>query len=111
MPKVFVPQQPSRYDTATQLWVPTVNIAPANRFGDVVVMLPPNANRMYTAPLVDVIKRRMDHFTRDDYVVALGDPSLIAVAACVAASKTNGTFKMLKWDKVASDYISVEIEI
>jgi hypothetical protein len=29
MPRVFAPQLPSRFDTATRPWVPSVNIQPA----------------------------------------------------------------------------------
>ena len=52
MPKVYAPQVPSKYDGATKLWVPSINVDHAKNFGEVVVMLPPNANRLHIAPLV-----------------------------------------------------------
>lgn len=111
MSKVFVPQQPSRFDAATRLWIPTVNLDPAKEYGAVEVMLPPNANRLHTAPLIAAIKDKMSEFTVDDYIVAVGDPSLIAAAACIAARKTGGLLKMLKWDRMSRNYISVEIQL
>lgn len=111
MSKVFVPQQPSRFDAATRLWMPTVNLDPAKEYGAVEVMLPPNANRLHTAPLIAAIKDKMSEFTEDDYIVAVGDPSLIAAAACIAARKTGGLLKMLKWDRMSRSYISVEIQL
>jgi len=111
MSKVFVPQQPSRFDAATRLWIPTVNLDPAKEYGDVEVMLPPNANRLHTAPLIAALKDKMAGFTDDDYIVAVGDPSLIAAAACIAARKTGGSLKMLKWDRMSRNYISVEIQL
>lgn len=111
MSKVFVPQQPSRFDAATRLWIPTVNLDPAKEHGDVEVMLPPNANRLHTAPLIAALKDKMSEFTEDDYIVAVGDPSLIAAAACIAARKTGGLLKMLKWDRMSRNYISVEIQL
>lgn len=111
MSKVYVPQQPSRYDTATRLWIPTINVEPAKQFGEVVVMLPPNANRLHTAPLVAALKEQMADFCVEDYIVAVGDPSLIAAASCIAVRKTNGSLKMLKWDRISSSYIPVEINL
>lgn len=111
MSKVYVPQQPSRFDAATRLWIPTVNLDAAKEFGEVDVMLPPNANRLHTAPLVAALKDKMSGFTADDYIVAVGDPSLIAAAACIAARKTGGSLKLLKWDRMSSNYISVEMQL
>lgn len=111
MPKVFIPQIPSRFDSATKLWIPTVNMDAAKSFGDLVVMLPPNANRMHTAPLVQAVKERMSDYCEDDCIVAVGDPSLIAAAACIAVRKAHGTLRLLKWDRMSSSYIAVEMEL
>lgn len=111
MSKVYVPQQPSRFDAATRLWIPTINLDPAKQFGEVVVMLPPNANRLHTAPLTAALKDQMAEFTADDYLVAVGDPSLLATAACIAVRKTGGSLRMLKWDRMSSAYIPVEIQL
>ena len=108
MPRVFAPQLPSRFDTATRLWVPSVNIEPAGKFGEVIVMLPPQANRLHTAPLITAMKERMADYSAEDYLVAVGDPSLIA-AASIIAWKRAGVLKMLKWDRLTSDYIAVEV--
>ena len=111
MPSVYAPQQPSRYDTATRLWIPTMNMDPAKKFGDLIVMLPPNANRLHTAPLVTALKEQMAKFTEHDYLVAVGDPSIIAAASCIAARKTGGLLRLLKWDRMSSDYIAVELRV
>lgn len=111
MPKVYAPQLPSRYDAATHLWIPTVNLAPAERFGAVVVALPPNANRLHLAPLIVALKERLANYTKEDFIVAVGDPSLIAAAACIASKKTGGLLRILKWDRQTSQYIAVEAQI
>jgi hypothetical protein len=109
--KVYVPQQPSRYDAATRLWIPTINLDPAKIYGEVVVMLPPNANRLHTAPLIAALKEQMAQFGSDDYIVAVGDPSIIAAASCIAVRKTGGRLRILKWDRMSSNYIPVEIDL
>lgn len=109
--RVYVPQQPSRFDQATRLWIPTINLDSAKAFGDVTVMLPPNANRLHTAPLIAALKEQMNDLNEHDYIVAVGDPSLIAAAACIASRKTGGLLRMLKWDRMSSTYIPVEIQL
>ncbi len=111
MSKVYVPQQPSRYDTATRLWIPTINLDPAKQYGEVVVMLPPNANRLHTAPLVSALKDQMEEYGAEDYLVAVGDPSILAAAACIAARKTGGVLRVLKWDRLSATYIPVEMKL
>ena len=108
MSKVYAPQVPSKYDPATKLWVPTLNLDHAKSFGEVVVMLPPNANRLHINPLVTALRDQMKDFTEEDYIIAVGDPSLIAAAACIAARKTGGLLRILKWDRQSNSYIAVE---
>ena len=110
-PRVFVPQEPSKHDKPSGLWVPTVNLQPATKHGEVIVMLPPQANRLHTVPLIHVMKDRMADYNEHDFIVAVGDPSLIAAAACIATRKTGGLLRMLKWDRIASDYLITEIKL
>lgn len=111
MTRVFAPQLPSRFDTSTRLWIPTMNMQPAAKYGELVVLLPPNANRLHTVPLLEALKTGMTDFAKDDWLVAVGDPSLIAAAACIAIRKTGGVLRLLKWDRLTSDYIAAEMTI
>lgn len=111
MSRVFVPQVPSRFDVSVQLWVPTVNLSPAEQYGEVVIMLPPDAARLHVAPLVTAMRERMEDFTEQDYIVAVGDPSLIAAAAVIATHKAHGKLRILKWDRMRAQYIPVEMEL
>jgi hypothetical protein len=90
--------------------VPSINLDPAKQFGDLVVMLPPNANRLHINPLVVALREQMKDFAPEDYVIAVGDPSLIAAASCIAVKKTNGLLRILKWDRQTSSYIAVEAQ-
>lgn len=111
MSKVYAPQVPSKYDPATKLWVPSINLDHARTFGEVVVMLPPNANRLHINPLIVALREQLKEFTEEDYIVAVGDPSLIAAASCIAVRKTGGLLRILKWDRQSSSYIPVEANV
>jgi len=108
MPNVYVPQVPGRLDAKSGVWVPTVNISPAKKFGRIIEMLPMEANRLHVAPLLTVLREKMKEYSSDDMIIAVGDPSIIAFTACLAVRATGGTLKLLKWDRQTSDYILVE---
>ncbi len=110
MPRVFIPQVPSRYDTKAAAWMPTVNIDPAKKFGELNVMLPPEANRLEISSIVGVLKRMMKDYGPDDFVLALGDPMIIALAA-VIAERAAGTLRLLKWDRIEREYILMEVSL
>lgn len=107
MPRVFIPQVPSRYDTRAEAWMPTVNVEPAKQFGELNIMLPPEANRLELHSIVSTLKRLMKDYGPNDYIVALGDPMIIAVAA-VLAQRAAGTLRLLKWDRINRDYVLME---
>jgi hypothetical protein len=111
MAKVYAPQLPSKFDAPTGLWVPSINIEPARKHGDLVVMLPPQANRMHISPLIVALREKMRDFTGEDWIVAVGDPSLIAVVACLATQKTGGVLRLLKWDRMSADYLTTEAQL
>ena len=111
MPKVFVPQQPSKWDVSIGHWVPTMNLDPAKKHGDLVIMLPPEAGRLDVKVLAGLLAEKMAGFGPEDYIVAVGDPSLFAVAACIATRANSGVLRILKWDRVLGAYIPMEVTI
>lgn len=110
MPKVFITQVPHRRDRDTDALVPSVNIAPASEHGEIVVMMPPRTSFYATADLV----RQMGEALRDydyeagDCLVAMGDPSVIAVA-CGWLALHKGRFTLLKWDRNLGRYLPCHI--
>lgn len=108
--KVFAPQCPTRYDPMLDTRVPIVDLLPAKRFGDVVVLLPNNVTGMMMSPIVTCLKERLSEFDNRDFLIAIGDPSIIAAAAGIILKRL-GTMKMLKWDKRLKDYNVVEITV
>jgi hypothetical protein len=60
---------------------------------------------------VSRIKRKLDKFTDEDYLVLIGDPAVIGIVCSVAAAKNNGRFKVLKWDRREKLYVPLQIDI
>lgn len=112
MPKVFVTQIPHKRDQGTDSFVPTVNITPAGEHGEIVVMMPPRASFHATSDLVDQLDGHLRDYDYEagDSLVALGDPSVIAVA-CAILGRYKGKFTILKWDKNVGRYFPTTIVV
>lgn len=101
MPRVFVVQE-----------VPGRNITNAFDYGDVEVLLSPGVHVVLSpGPLAKVMRQKLATFNDDDYIVPIGDPAGIAMAASIAAQVNNGRYKLLKWDRENLRYYPVSIDI
>lgn len=87
------------------------NISSALDFGDIVTILPPNAQVAFSvAPTVRRAHRVLETFSDDDYLLFIGDPTAMSIVAVIAAQRNNGRFKCLKWDKRERRYIPIQID-
>jgi hypothetical protein len=53
----------------------------------------------------------MEDFEDGDFVIAVGDPTILSAVAVLAARKSGGVLRMLKWDRQSSDYVAVEMRL
>lgn len=101
MPKVFVVSETGQH-----------NITSALDFGEIEVVLPPNAQVAFSvAPTVARIQRKLEKFCDEDYLLFIGDPTAIGILSAVAAFKNNGRYKCLKWDKYERRYIPIQVDL
>ena len=112
MAKVYVTQIPHRRDEATGAFVPTINIAPAQEHGELIVMMPARASFHATT---DLVKQLRNHLVRYDYdagdvLGALGDSSIIAIASGLLG-QLHGKFSVLKWDRMLGRYVKTKINL
>ena len=91
---------------------PGVDMTDALRFGDFQELLPRKDQLIISAkPVLFSLKKKLENFSDDDYILCLGDPSIIAVVASVASKMYRGKYKLLKWDRMVKKYYPVEIDI
>lgn len=110
-PRVFIPQVPSRYDRTINHWVPTVNLEPAKAYGEIDVLLPPEAGRMLPADLHAVLTRALATMSPEDWIVTTGDPLIMAMTMVIAARQLNGLLRILRWDRQSRTYEPIEVQI
>lgn len=111
-PRVIVTQIPSRRDRETRLWVPTVNITPAEKFGQIETLLPPGSQFFAAKEAVRIIKQRLHDidYQPQDYFLPLGSPVVMTVAGAIAARRGNGRLNVLVWDGQNGNYVAYELD-
>jgi hypothetical protein len=101
MAKVFVVQETMRH-----------NVLPAQQFGDLVFLLPPQVQIGFSpGPMVNRMKRVLRDFTDQDYLLLSGDPAAMSNAAAIASQYNNGKFRFLKWDKREMEYYPIVVDL
>ena len=88
------------------------NIASARQYGDFEVLLPSKTNIMLSSgPSVRRMKRILQDFKDEDYLLLIGDPAAIGVACSIAAFFNRGRYSILKWDRQEGVYYPVHIDL
>jgi hypothetical protein len=110
--RVFVPHIPSRRDKDSGIWVPTVNLQPAEEFGEVVALLPAGSQFFATKEMTRLIKQRLHEleFNETDYFLPLGSPTAMVVTAAIASRRLNGRLNLLLWDGDTRSYALAELD-
>lgn len=107
--RVFLPQVVHRFDEKKGVMVPSYDFSEAAKFGQLTPILDPDDDPMFLAKLTAKIKIALADFNEDDYLIAVGDPTVIAVCSGIILSRLP-SMKMLKWDRKISTYMPLEIK-
>ena len=91
--------------------VPHRNVLPAQKYGDLILMLPPGDIVLSAAPTVSRLRKKLKDFNDDDYILPMGDPIAIALAGEIASDINNGKVQFLKWDRQERLYYPVKSNI
>ena len=99
---VYVVQQPA----------PNINILSASDFGYLVICLPNRDQAILsTAPYEQKMKKNLQDFRKQDYLLAVGDPVIIGISTAAVSEVTTGQFNILKWDKREFRYYPLEVDM
>lgn len=100
IPRVFVVQDRNH------------NYLPAADFGELTMVFPGHQQLAFSPqPAIRHAREKLRGFTDEDYLLASGDPALIAIVCVVAADINMGRFKLLKWDRQEGIYYSLALDI
>jgi hypothetical protein len=108
MQRVFIPQVTERFDQKTGRRVEAFDFTPAAQYGTLTEVLDRTDNPMFLARLTPKIRERIADFGEHDYLLAVGDPSVIGIC-CGLLLRRMKKLKMLKWDRHLGIYIVMEL--
>jgi hypothetical protein len=108
MPRVFIPQIVEKYEVRSGRMRPAFDFSTATSFGTLTPILDKDDDPLFLARITPKIREALADFNDEDYFVAVGDPSLIAICAALILRRRK-TMKMLKWDKKLVRYLTLEI--
>jgi len=96
----------------TRLGTPKFNIMGASKFGELITLLPENSQIiMSPGPLIFKLRKLLNNFTENDYLLLTGDPAIIGVACSIVSDITTGKFNFLKWDRQEKMYYPIKVNL
>lgn len=107
-PRVFAVQETTRWDHINQRMVPKHDLRPAEKFGELVMLLSPTAKPRDPSVIIE-LHRKLSDMEPQDYLLLVGNPVLIGLATAVAADVRHGRLQLLQWSR--GQYMPVEVEI
>jgi hypothetical protein len=95
MSRVFVVNEPVIYRDGQPFR--HLDLSDAERFGSILHLTPPGSALIDHQTTADGMVRGLADFTPDDYLLAIGNPAMIAWAAAIAARNCSGRLRVLMW--------------
>ena len=111
MDKVYVIQEPLKRNPRTGEMETFMDLTPAAAYGDIEIVLSRGSTVLSPGPMIHELKRKLSRFTKDDFLLLIGDTGAIAAASMVASNVTGGQVKILKWNRDTKSYISLKLEV
>jgi len=91
---------------------PGKNILSAEKYGKLKVCLPENRQIVLSpGPTVFKLRKILKDFNDDDFLLMMGDPSIIGVACAIVAQNNIGRFSVLKWDRQEAKYYPIKFNL
>ena len=96
----------------TKAGTPKINIMSAREYGDFHFLLPEFSQIIFSpGPLVFKLRKLLEKYTPEDYLLLTGDPAIIGIACSIVSDITNGKFNLLKWDRQERAYYPININL
>ena len=84
--------------------VPKLNLMPAKKFGTLRIMFPPGDHLRDIERAVNILASSFGSYQKQDYLLPIGDPTLIGLAIGVALHTSMYSIKVMRWDRQEQQY-------
>lgn len=107
LPVVIIPQYPSEMDRAGNITRRPLDLRDAERYGRLVEVLEPSA-KPWDPEAIEQMDQALAQSSADDWLLAVGNPTMIAIAAAAFGS-IHGGVNVLQWQSRARRYEAVRV--
>jgi hypothetical protein len=112
MMTVYVVQKQMRFDEGSGELVPRFKtLDRAQRFGAIEYLLSPSAHPFNPEHIIGDLHDKLKEFGDQDYLLLIGNPALIGMAATVASHYNGGKLKLLQWSGRQGDYAEISVRM
>lgn len=111
MSKVFIIQEPMKWDDIKKEYLPFMDFRNAAEYGNLEVLIEPGLTVFSPGPMVKMIKERLKDIKPEDYLICVGDPAVIGIAVSIASIFNQGRVNLLKYNRKSKTYIKVEVNL
>lgn len=110
---VYAVQVPHYFDQGAKEWRPKVNVHNATPYGAVVSLVPHDQVQaaLVTQPTLSTLRRKLKDFNDDDYLLPVGDITLVAMAVAVALDVNRRRVKLLRWSRERKAYDVIDLNL
>jgi hypothetical protein len=91
--------------------VPKYDLNIALEWGNLTCLLSPSASPFHPERIVPELQHKLKDFTKNDYLLLVGNPVLIGMATAIAARASGGEVQMLQWNGRDQRYIPVKTSL
>jgi hypothetical protein len=103
--RVFIPQHPSTYNRFTKRSENVGDLSGVMALGHPIFMLPTGKIRYgKLRRTIKALENIMFDFSPRDYLLAVGDPVVIAAAVVIAARKVGGPINIVRWMRLTNEF-------
>lgn len=110
MSRVFVVQRTRKYNRETQELEDKFPLKPLYRWGEVVEVLTPTAKPFNAKNIIREMRTVFEDFNDDDFILPVGNTSLIGMAITVAQEANNGRCKLLQWSPTNKCHVQIIVD-
>lgn len=91
---------------------PRYNVMKALNYGEIKFLFTERAQLVYSAgSVIHKLRKKLDKYNDEDFYFLLVTLQLSLFFAVVASEANNGKFKLLKWDRIASKYYPISVDL
>lgn len=89
-----------------------LNLNKARPYGSMVPLTSYHDSKLRDPNVLrNTIAEKLVDYTDDDYILCVGNPTIIGLVCAMASEMNNGQFNLLQWDRVLQDYFVMRVEL